>query len=104
MLSMKLVAIIAESIKIDVTEMKKIGLFLIRIPQTHFIEYVSRNAINILMYVFALHTKLAYNIFSSDFHTLSYNRYIEFFFKLLFGYLTLFEKSSENFQLIQLFT
>jgi hypothetical protein len=38
--SMKLVAIIAESIKIDVTEMKKIGLFFIRTPQVYSPKYV----------------------------------------------------------------
>jgi hypothetical protein len=40
MSSMKLVAIITESIKIDVTEMKKNGLFFIGTPQIYFLKYV----------------------------------------------------------------
>jgi len=57
MSSMKLIAIIAESINIDVTEMKKGRLFFIRTPQFFF---------------------------STDFHTLFYNPHTEFLLPFIF--------------------
>jgi hypothetical protein len=58
--------------------MKKNGLFFIGTPQIYFLKYVWRGTINLFMNLFAMHTKLANNFLSSDFHTLSYNPHTEF--------------------------
>ena len=75
MSSMKLIAIIAESINIDVTEMKKGRLFFIRTPQ-----FFSQ-------------------LISIPFFTI---RILSSFYRLYFSYLIFVGESSYNMQLIQL--